>query len=153
MQHLKRLLWLLVAGFVTAAGASLAFAIAIEMFQNRYDERRKAEYRPNPLNYQAPPAGTITVTDLTLLEITQNGGVRGNIANTTGRKINSFNANLSFFRNDDLLYSCNETVLVEVENGKSARFQLLCKEVERSALKPDVTPRLNVVWVYPSRGQ
>lgn len=153
MHHLKRLLWLLIAGFFTAAGASLAFAVAIGLFEKHSDERRKAEYKPNPLNYQPPAAGKFTVSNLTLLEITRNGGVRGTIVNNTGRKINSFNADLSFFKSSELLYTCNETVLVDVEQGQSARFQFICKEVERAALTADVTPKLSVKWVYPSRDE
>jgi hypothetical protein len=79
--------------------------------------------------------------------------VRGTLTNNTKRKINSFNANLAFFKKEDLLYTCNETVLVDVEPGKGARFQLLCKDVERAALSPDIRPQLSIVWVYPSRNE
>ena len=88
-----------------------------------------------------------------MLEITRNGGVRGTITNNTKRKINSFNANLAFFKKEDLLYTCNETVTIDVEPGRTARFQLLCKEVERAALSTEVTPKLSLVWVYPSRDE
>ena len=153
MQHLKRLLWLLLAGFASAAGVSLAIALAIVAFQSYSEERRKNEYKPDPRNYQPPPPGGVQISDLTVLEITRNGGVRGTITNNTKRKINSFNANLAFFKKEDLLYTCNETVNVEVDAGKTARFQFLCKEVERAALSPDVTPKLSLVWVYPSRDE
>ena len=153
MQHIKRLLWLLLTGFVTAAGASLAITIAIVAFQNYSEERRKNEYKPDPRNYQPPPPGGVQISDLTVLEITRNGGVRGTITNNTKRKINSFNANLAFFKKEDLLYTCNETVTIDVEPGKTARFQLLCKEVERAALSTEVTPKLSLVWVYPSRDE
>jgi hypothetical protein len=153
MQQLKRLLWLLLAGFMTAAGASVAVGFAVVAFHNYSDSRREKEYKPDPRNYQLPPVGGVQVSDLTLLEITRNGGVRGTITNNTKRKINSFNGNLEFLRNAELLYTCNETVLVDVESGKSARFQFLCKDVERAALSPDVVPKLTLVWVYPSRAE
>jgi hypothetical protein len=153
MQHLKRLIWLLLAGFVTAAGASIAIAIALVSYQEYAEERRRSEYRPDPRNYQPPPPGEVKISELTVLEITRNGGVRGTITNNTKRKINSFNANLAFFKNDELLFTCNETVMVDVEPGKASRFQLLCEEVERSALSPDITPKLSIVWVYPSRDE
>ena len=153
MQHLKRLLWLLLAGFVTAAGASLAIAVVIIAFQSYADEHRKTAYKPDPRNYQPPTPGEVTLSDITVLEITRNGGVRGTITNKTKRKINSFNVNLGFFKKEELLYTCNETVMVDVEPGKAARFQLLCKDVERSALSADVAPKLSIVWVYPSRDE
>lgn len=153
MQHLKRLFWLLLAGFVTAVGASLAVSIAIVAFQNYSDGRRKTEYKPDQRNYQPPPPGEVKVSDLTILEITRSGGVRGTITNNTKRKINSFNANLAFFKKEELLYTCNETISVDVELEKVARFQLLCKEVERATLSPDITPKLSLVWVYPSKDE
>lgn len=151
MQHLKRLLWLAFAGFVTAAGASLAIAIAITVFGTYSQERERAAYKPDPSNYQPPVPGEVTVSDLALLEITKSGGVRGILRNDSKRKINSFRANLEFLKQNEILFSCSETVMVDVESGKSARFQLLCKEVDRAALPPDVVPRLSLVWVYPSR--
>lgn len=153
MHHVKRLLWLLLAGFVTAAGASIAIALAIVAFQNYSDERRDSKYKPDPKNYQPPAPGEVLVSDLTLLEITRMGGVRGTITNGSKRKINSFNANLSFLKKEELLFTCNETVLVGVESGKTGRFQLLCKDVDRASLTPDITPRLSIVWVYPSRDE
>lgn len=127
--------------------------MAIISFQNYSEERRKAEHTPDPRNYQPPPPGEVKISDLTVLEITRNGGVRGTITNNSKRKINSFNADLAFLKKEDLLYTCNETVLVHVEPGKTSRFQLLCKEVERAALSSDMTPRLSIVWVYPSRDE
>jgi hypothetical protein len=150
MQHIKRLLWLLLAGFTAAAGASIAIAIAIVLFQEYSDERRKTQYKPDQRNYQPPPPGEVQISGLTVIEVTRNGGVRGTITNGTKRNLKSFNANLSFFKKEELLYTCNETVMVDVEPGKSARFQLLCKEVERSALSAEITPKLSLVWVYPS---
>jgi len=153
MQHLKRLLWLFVAGFATVAGASLALGIAILAFQHYAEGRRQADNKPDPMDYQPPLPGQVVFSDLVLLEITRNGGVRGIVSNGTARKVRSFNANLAFFRKDELLYTCNETVLVSVEPGAKGQFQMLCKDVERSALTPDITPKLSVVRVYPSRDE
>jgi hypothetical protein len=153
MQLLKRVLWLFVAGLVTAAGASLAIAFAIFAFQDYASARKHAEYKPDPLNYQPPEPGAVVVSDLVIIEVTHNGGVRGMITNNTPRKLNSFNAHLDFMRGDDLLYRCRETVMVDVEPNKSARFQLLCLDVARSALTPEVKPKLSLLWVYPSRDE
>ena len=153
MQFLKRSLWMLLAGFLAAAGASVAFALAISAFQDYSESRRSRESKPNPLNYQPPAPGAVTLSDVSIIEVTHNGGVRGVIANNTPRKINSFHAYLDFMRGEDLLYRCQETAMVEVESGKSARFQMLCREVSRAALAPEVKPRLSIIWVYPSRDE
>ena len=153
MQLLKRLLWMFFAGFLAAAGASLAVVLAIVAFQDYSDTRRRAEGKPNPLNYQPPAPGAVTLSEVTIIEVTHNGGVRGVITNNTPRKITSFNAYLDFTRGEDLLHRCQETALVDVEPTKSARFQMRCREVARSTLTPEVKPKLSIVWVYPSRDE
>jgi hypothetical protein len=146
MQHIKRLLLLLTSGFFVAAGVSLAIAIAILAFQSFSNKSNKVD----PNNYQLPPSGEVLFSDTAALEITKQGGIRGTVTNNTKRKISSFRAKLEYYKKDQLLYTCNETVLVDVEPSKAAQFQLLCYDVERSALTPEMVPKLSLVWVYPS---
>jgi hypothetical protein len=145
MQYIKRLLWLLTSGFFVAAGVSLAIAIAILAFPSYSDKRNKVD----PNNYQLPPSGEVLFSDIAALEITKQGGIRGTVTNNTKRKISSFRAKLEYYKNQ-LLYTCNETVLIDVEPSKAAQFQLLCYDVERSALTPEMVHKLSLVWVYPS---
>lgn len=152
MQILKRLLWLFLAGFITVTGGAVALLVSTAAYDGAH-EKLVGKSRPNPLNYQPPKPGEVTVSDMKFIEITSVGGIQGTITNHTKRKIESFNANLNFMRKDALLYRCNETVVVDVAPEATSRFQLLCDKVDRRALTADIEPKLSLVWVYPSRDE
>ena len=149
MHHLKRIGWLFLAGFVTAAGGATAIFVAFWLSQLAQGERLFGR-EPDPRNYQPPKPGDISLVDVKLSRLTASGGVVGIIENHTKRKIRSFNADLSLAKNGAVLHRCRETVSVTVESGKSAPFSLLCRELEQSKMTDDIEAQVTFNWIYPS---
>lgn len=148
MLQFKRLLWLFIAGFVTVLGGFLAAIVGTLTLETVKDSRRAENIAEN---YQPPKTGMLEMSEPQWIEIARSGGVRGIVTNRSDVKVTSFRLNLAFVRGDTTLFQCDETIVLDVEPGKSTPYQMICSQVERAALASDIKPRLRVIWVYPSK--
>jgi hypothetical protein len=148
MHRFLRLGWLFLCGFAVAAGVSLALALATYGARVYIKSQSETYKPPDPQDYQPPKPGELQFSDLSFTEITLSAGVQGNVINKTGRPITSFRVDVDFKRKNALLYSCSETVVLNVAPATTKRFQLICEKVDRRALTDDIKPELKVVWVY-----
>lgn len=152
MIDLRRLGHLFLAGFVVSAGASMALAAAVLTFEKLVRDPQNQHGKPHPSSYQSPPSTDLKVSGLTVSEITRNGGVRGTIENRTERRVDFVKAELGFYKTGQRLFGCTETIRIDLDPGKSTQFFVLCKEVERSALSPEIMPSLTLLGAYLGRG-
>ena len=150
MQHLKRLGWLFLAGFVAVAGGSAALILSMEVYGDRSEARAKQKYAPDPRDYLPPKPGEVVLSDLRLAKLTVRGGVYGYVENHTKRPIRSFNADLSLSKNGQVVHRCKDTASVDVGVGARSTFQLLCSDLDATKLTEDMEPTVSINWVYPS---
>ena len=150
MEQIKRLLWLLVAGFITALGACAAIAISIGIFQKYSKDVEAEKYKLDPMQYQRPKDGEILISEIKLATLTNRGGVFGYVENRSKRELRSFSAVLSLSRNGEVVHRCKETATVEVKAGEKGTFQLLCSELNQKEMSADLQPSVSIEWVYPS---
>jgi hypothetical protein len=142
MEILKRFALWFVSGAALILGAMAAYFAV--------DAGKEFLIEPPSVRVQMPKE--LSVSNVEPLEITKPAGVRALVTNTSSTTTyEPAGYALQFFRGQKQLFSCEAYLeRPNLKPGKSAEVQVVCPQVERSALPSDVTYTLIVqsAWKF-----